>query len=112
MNILFFDCESNGFPKFKNPSDVNHKTGRAISLAWELADATGNILSSHHYLIKPEGWLIPKEDFWINHGFFQRKSEEQGFPILHVVQLFNLDFSKSEILVAHNIAFDKKIVFC
>jgi DNA polymerase III alpha subunit (gram-positive type) len=110
MNILFLDCESNGFAQFKTPSE-NNKTGRAISLAWQLTDTFGNVVSNHYYLIKPDGWTIPREDFWIKHGYSTWINQQQGFPIVQILQLFNLDFRKASCIVAHNLVFDKKIVY-
>lgn len=111
INILFTDCESNGFAKFKTPS-ANQLTGRVISLAWILTDANGTSLSQHSYLIRPEGgWRIPQEEWWIKHGFFQSKSLQEGYPIKQVLELFLLDYNKAEAFCCHNIHFDKKLVF-
>lgn len=80
--ILFFDCETNGLPVDYKASytDVNNWP-RVISLAWLLTDAAGNPLDVGNYLIYPDGWTMPTEKFWTDHGYTQEKSLRDGITI-------------------------------
>ena len=56
MNILFFDCESNGLPlNDKAPMWEVDNWPRVISLAFEVADAeTGDLIQRSHDLVQPD----------------------------------------------------------
>ena len=112
MNFLFFDCESTGVPRDYKASytDVDNWP-RVISLAWILTDSDNNILSEHHYLVKPDGWMMPTEKFWIDAGFSQEKSMAEGIPIDTILEKFMADIHRTDNLVAHNLNFDHRIVW-
>ena len=112
MNFLFFDCETCGLPKDYGASyeDVDNWP-RVISLAWILADEMGNVLNECHYLVKPDGWQVPTEPFWIENGFSQEKSLAEGISIDFILEDFMVDIYKADALVAHNINFDHRIVW-
>jgi DNA polymerase-3 subunit epsilon len=110
--ILFFDCETTGVPIDYRASytEVNNWP-RVISLAWILADQDGQTVSEVHRLIKPNGWLMPTEEFWIRNGFSQARSEAEGVPIEAVLDMFLIDIHQADHLVAHNINFDHRVVW-
>lgn len=112
MKLLFFDCETTGTPKNYNASyeDVDNWP-RVISLAWTLSDLKGNVLDEQHHLIKPNGWTMPTEEFWIKNGFSQEKSMELGVSIEDVLLSFFDAKEQADILVAHNLNFDHRIVW-
>lgn len=112
MKLLFFDCETNGLPIDYKASyeDVNNWP-RVISLAWLLADLQGNVLDQKYHLIKPDGWQMPTEEFWVNNGYTQERSLAEGIPILEVLPAFKEAKESSNLLVAHNINFDHRIVW-
>src|SRR4051812_23905937 len=109
MKFLFFDCETTGLPKDYKASytDIDNWP-RVISLAWLVADDSGNVLQQHHFLIKPDGWLMPTEKFWTDNGFSQEKSEQEGIAIAEVLELFISAKMESDQLVAHNLNFDHR----
>ncbi|WP_430900537.1 MULTISPECIES: 3'-5' exonuclease [unclassified Paraflavitalea] len=110
--ILFFDTETNGVPVDYKASytDVNNWP-RVIQLAWLLTTSTGEVLSEGNYLIKPDGWEMPTEQFWIDNGFSQEKSMAEGIPIVEALDAFYKDKMQADILVAHNLNFDHRIVW-
>lgn len=110
--ILFFDTETNGVPVDYKASytDVNNWP-RVIQLAWLLTTSTGEVLSEGNYLIKPDGWEMPTEQFWIDNGFSQEKSMADGIPIVEALDAFYKDKLQADILVAHNLNFDHRIVW-
>lgn len=110
--ILFFDTETNGVPVDYKASytDVNNWP-RVIQLAWLLTTSTGEVLSEGNHLIKPDGWEMPTEQFWIDNGFSQEKSMAEGIPIVEALDSFYKDKLQADILVAHNLNFDHRIVW-
>lgn len=112
MIITIFDTETDGLPKnYKaNPSEVNNWP-RVIQLAWEVYDSEKeSVIVSEKMLIKPDGWTIPKEKFWIDNGFTTETNLEKGVKIDEALNLFLLDISRTDIMVAHNMNFDYNIL--
>jgi DNA polymerase-3 subunit epsilon len=112
MNLLFFDCETNGLPKNYSASyEEVESWPRVISLAWLLVDTEQNIINSQHHLIKPNGWTIPAEEFWTKNGFSTERSLAEGIDIDPVLEAFVFDKHNADVLVAHNLNFDHRIVW-
>jgi DNA polymerase III epsilon subunit-like protein len=76
-----------------------------IQIAWLLADENRDIKSKNSYIIKPEGYRIPKRVIKI-HGITMEKAIEQGVPLEHALHRFLRDTNFADVLVAHNIAYD------
>ena len=112
MKFLFFDCETTGKPIAygKSYSDVDNWP-RVAQLAWMVAGIDGIVIASENHLIKPDGWEIPKEEFFIKNGMSTERSLEQGVPLEGVLDLFYAHKLESDVLVAHNISFDHAIVW-
>lgn len=108
---LVFDCETTGLPKnYKaKMSDVDNWP-RVIQLAWAIYAANGEKIKSFSHLIKPDGWVIPNEKFWIDNGFTQEKSESQGIPISDVLNFFIDSVNECNALISHNMDFDYNVV--
>lgn len=112
MKFLFFDCETNGLPvDYKASYTQVDNWPRVIQLGWILADADQQVLDQHTVLIKPDGWSIPREDFWIRNGHFTEKNEAEGTPMVEVIELFMAAKQQADVLVAHNLNFDHRIVW-
>lgn len=108
--ILFFDTETNGLPKnYKgSPTDLNNWP-RVIQLAWQLYDQDGLVAESCD-LIKPDGWTIPQEKFWIDNGYSTEKSMEFGVPAMDAYDKFVATINDATVMVAHNLDFDYPIL--
>ncbi len=107
---LFFDTETTGLPRnWKAPvSDLNNWP-RLVQLAYLHFDENGNKISGGDYIIKPEGFTIPADVSRI-HGISNERALIEGVLLLEVLQSFQTLIFDSEILVAHNMSFDEKIV--
>lgn len=107
---LFFDTETTGLPKnWKAPvTDVNNWP-RLVQLAYLQYDEFGNKESEGDFIIKPEGFIIPPESSKI-HGITQERALQEGENLYDVLLHFANIISESDILVAHNMAFDEKIM--
>lgn len=99
MKYLFFDTETTGVSK----------TSNLVSIAWLLANDEGVTLHSEYHIIKPEGWIIPEETIKI-HKITQTTAERFGANQRDVLWRFLWFVNEADVLVAHNIQFDQKIV--
>ena len=99
MKYLFFDTETTGLSK----------TANIVSIAWLMANEYGVTLHSEYHIIKPEGWIIPEDSVKI-HKITQANAERYGANINEVMDRFLWYVGESDVLVAHNIQFDQKII--
>jgi len=107
---LFFDTETTGLPKnWKAPISKLDNWPRLVQLAYLYYDNNGNKISGGDFIIKPEGFIIPKDASEV-HGITTKKAIEEGQPLTGVLKEFNALINEAEYLVAHNMQFDEKIV--
>lgn len=107
---LFFDTETTGVPKdYKAPaSDINNWP-RLVQLGYLLYDNDCNLVAFGDHIIKPKGFDIPVESSKI-HGITTEKAIRVGKSLRAVLEEFKIQIDKSEYIVAHNMAFDEKII--
>jgi DNA polymerase III epsilon subunit-like protein len=113
---LFFDTETNGMAKNFGapPTDVDNWP-RITQLAWQLYDAKENLISEKMSLIKPNGWTVPTDKFFIDNNMSTERCDKYGRPINEMLDYFLMDLENADYLVAHNIKFDVNVVgaeFC
>jgi DNA polymerase-3 subunit alpha len=109
---LIFDTETTGLPKrWDAPISDTNNWPRCIQIAWQLHDEMGNLIEHQDYLIKPDGFNIPYDAERI-HGISTELAEAQGFPLIDVLEKFNLALSKSKFVVGQNVGFDVNIMGC
>ena len=107
---LFFDTETTGLPRnWKAPITDLNNWPRLVQLAYLYFDENGNKISGGDYIVKPEGFTIPADASRI-HGISTERALKEGILLSEVLQSFQALIDDSEILVAHNISFDEKIV--
>lgn len=107
---LFFDTETTGLPKnWSAPITDFDNWPRLVQLAWLICDNAGNKLSGENYIIKPEGFLIPTEAANV-HGISTEKALKEGKNLQNALNDFSNSINNSNVLVAHNINFDIKII--
>lgn len=106
-NIIFWDTETTGLPvNWKAPMTSLENWPRIIQLAWGVYTPLGELVSERCVLIRPDGWEIPNEHFWIENGFTTDGNQAKGIPMKNALLLFIKDMEKCQALVAHNEAFD------
>lgn len=112
MKLLFFDSETIGLPRdYKASYEDLDNWPRVMSLAWMVTDTSGNVLTQHYHMIRPDGWEVPKEKFWIDNGYSQERSLLEGVELGVVLDFFLRAKAECDCLVAHNIMFDHRIVW-
>jgi DNA polymerase III epsilon subunit-like protein len=107
---LFFDTETTGLPRnWKAPVTDLSNWPRLVQLAFLFFDKDGNRISGGDFIIKPEGFTIPADASRI-HGISNEKAINEGKHLSAVLHNFQSLISQAEVLVAHNMSFDEKIV--
>lgn len=107
---LFFDTETTGLPiNWKAPVTDLNNWPRLVQLAFLIFDAQGKELERGDYIIKPNGFIIPKESSNI-HGITTEKAIDEGKDLKMVLEIFDNHIKQSNFLVAHNLKFDEKII--
>lgn len=110
MNLLFFDTETTGIPRnYKAPASDVRNWPRLVQIAWLLTDASGRELAAREHIVRPEGFVIPAEAARI-HGIDTDRARREGEDLAAVLDAFGADLARAQLLVAHNVAFDEKIV--
>lgn len=109
--FFFFDTETTGLPKNYSASaeDVENWP-RITQLCFATFNGDGECFLKFNSLIKPDGWEIPKEKFFIDNGMTTEKCMELGVPIADAIDSFIKARSVASHSIGHNISFDSKII--
>lgn len=106
--ILAFDTETTGLPDFRRPSD-DPEQPHLVQLAALLIDHDSREASAINLIIRPDGWTIPGEVAAI-HGTDTEKAMRCGVREEIAVVLFRDMVDRADLVVAHNVSFDEKIM--
>ena len=123
QNILIFDTETTGLPKFKknmykkesnpfndyhSPSQYKYYDGsRLIELGYLIYNSNRELILSKSILIKPDRFLIQNSNI---HGIEHDFASQNGKVISEVLKEFAQDITSCNTLVAHNLPFDFHIL--
>lgn len=107
---LIFDTETTGLPKNINGSfsDLSNWP-RIVQLAWQIHDIGGNLVKNRDYIIYPDNFDIPYNATKI-HGISNEEAKKKGEKLGEVLQKFNNDLNKIQVIIGHNLNFDLKII--
>lgn len=107
---LFFDTETTGLPdNYNAPINDLNNWPRLVQLAWVIYDENAEEKAGENFIIKPEGFIIPKEASSV-HGITTEKANEEGRPLIEILEKFANVVRDSKLLIAHNMNFDEKIM--
>lgn len=110
ISYLIFDTETTGLPKdWKAPVTDLNNWPRLVQIAWLQCDDSGKILSNSNYIVKPREFIIPEDAVKI-HGISTEIAKNEGVALNIVLNEFSTAISRSSVLIAHNMAFDEKVV--
>lgn len=99
--FMIFDTETTG----KNP-----RTARMTQLAFLVTNLDGYVIDEFQSLVKPDGWEVPKEQFFIENNMSTERCEKEGHPAHMVLRRFQDALKGVTYKVAHNISYDNQIV--
>lgn len=104
---LFFDTETTGkITDYKASFKEVEKFPRITQFAWQLYNSEGKLFKSFQSLVKPDGWEVPKEEFFINNNMSTERCEKDGKPIKPMLEQFLIELNACKYLLAHNMNFD------
>lgn len=108
--ILFFDTETTGLPKnWKAPVTDLENWPRLVQLAYLVYDFDGNLIHSCNEIVKPNGFVIPADASNV-HRITTDIANQRGSKIEEVFELFSIHLRRAKVVVAHNMAYDEKII--
>lgn len=112
MKVLVFDTETTGLPTEWNASitEVN-KWPYIVQLSYILYDVVQKrMISCRDDIIQIDPEINISEKSIEIHGITHKKCKRKGIPIKEAIQAFNDHLIKADIVVGHNISFDKRII--
>ncbi|QHJ84055.1 MAG: hypothetical protein [Caudoviricetes sp.] len=108
MRYLFYDTETTGFPDDYVPIDADSQP-HCVQIAAIMTDESGSELSCINLTVKPDGWSIPASASRI-HGITNEIASKIGIREVVAGGVFYDLICQSDMVVAHNEKFDRKIV--
>ena len=111
VKIIFFDTETTGLPKNKNKTGLESSNNwpDLVSICWMIYEDKKLVRTENH-IISPEGWTIPLEASRI-HKITNEIAHRDGKPLIDILALFKYDIEKCYRIIAHNLHFDKNVLF-
>lgn len=106
MKLLFFDTETTGLPKNRDPAHKGPGNWpHMVSISWVLQDG-GIIRESKSFIVKPQ-WEIPGDSTKI-HGITFDRAMQHGFHLKEIMNQFLA--IEHDYLIGHNVEFDVNVV--
>lgn len=112
MKVLIFDTETTGLPEGKNPSIMDTcKWPHIVQISYILYDTEKKeIITCKDEIIKiPDTVKISRESENI-HGISELQCKRKGILINEALANFNKNLIECDIVIGHNISFDKRLV--
>ena len=111
MKVLVFDTETTGLPEKDASIYDKSKWPYIVQLSYILYDLSNNTsLIKNNYIKIDESVIITQESFNI-HNISREILYSQGINIVPALKEFNECLKKCDIVVGHNISFDKRLIF-
>lgn len=108
--LVFFDVETADFaPPFGTAAGATSAWPRLVQLGWVRCDDAGRELEARELLVRPDGYTIAPRVVAI-HGITTERATADGQPLADVLEAFRGAVKSSEVLVAHNLAFDRAVI--
>jgi DNA polymerase III subunit epsilon len=107
---LFLDTETTGItrkPAFATPDLKSHP--RLVQIAWLLTDEHGSELRAQNFIIRPDGFQIPRTAA-DRHRITTETARRLGIDLADALSAFSKDLAAANYLVAHNILYDTRVI--
>ncbi|MDZ4251091.1 MAG: 3'-5' exonuclease [Sulfuritalea sp.] len=108
MNIVVFDTETTGIPRWDLPAD-DPSQPHIVDIGGILCDETGKEIERFESIVKPDGWTVGDGAATV-HGITTEIALAQGRPIIEVLDGFDALLARAGLLVAFNLRFDDKLL--
>ena len=107
---LIVDCETNGLARdCRAPVTDVGNWPRAVQVAWTVYDPEHRELLSEAYLVRPDGFKIPREAQRV-HGITTKRALAKGRPIVDVLTELSAAVAQAQVVIAHNANFDGSVI--
>ena len=106
--IVIFDTETSGLPKWDLPSD-DPAQPHLVQFAALIYDGAGREISSIDVLVRPDGWEMD-DDALALHGITTDHARKFGVSEARAAEIYFELASKADLVVAHSVAFDKRMM--
>ncbi len=108
--FLIYDTETTGLPVNDNAplSDFNNWP-RLVQLAWQIHDEKGELVEVKNFIVRPEGFVIPRAAEKV-HGISTERALKEGEELSMVLEEFGQALQKAEVVAGHNVNFDNTVV--
>jgi len=111
MKVLVFDTETSGLPKWGELIYNTEAWPYIVQLSYILYDIDEQrILICQDDIIKIPSKIVLSEECINIHGVTNKLCKRKGIDIKESINNFNNILMKSDIIVGHNIEFDKKMI--
>lgn len=112
MKILIFDTETTGLPIGRNPSIYDtQKWPHILQLSYIVYDSeTNDIITVEDDYIRIDDDVVIEPGSQKIHNISKELLIERGIPIQDALYKFNSFTAQSDLLVGHNVSFDKRMV--
>ena len=111
MKIFVFDTETSGLPE-RNASIYDCNTWPYIlQLSYIFYDISNNISIIKDDYIKVNSNVIISEESYLKHGISRELIDDKGINIKSALHEFNKFLDLADIVIGHNISFDKRMIF-
>tara|TARA_B100000575_G_C23026832_1_gene591295 strand:+ start:350 stop:1009 length:660 start_codon:yes stop_codon:yes gene_type:complete len=112
MRVLVFDVETTGLPKSRHASIFKSDDWPYIvqlSYIWVDLNAPNHSIAKDFIIKIPDSVELSEESIDI-HGITREIMREKGVSIKDAINAFNKILVKTDIIIAHNLAFDKNMI--
>ena len=118
MKVLVFDTETTGLPSKPKGFDKyysytkldSYKNSRIVSICWNTYE-NNSLVNSQYHIIKPSNFEIDNKSYACKiNGITQEVALKDGINILELFEKLHSDLYNCDIIVAHNLLFDKHIL--
>ena len=112
MKVLVFDTETTGLPTERNaPITATHKYPYILQLSYVLYDTVERCtLAVRDDYVRVAAHVPISANSTAIHGIDRAVSEQRGVPLEEALERFRAHVASADILVAHNLQFDERMI--
>jgi DNA polymerase III epsilon subunit-like protein len=112
MKVLVFDTETTGLPTERNaPITATHKYPYILQLSYVLYDTVERrTLAVRDDYVRVAAQVPISASSTAIHGIDRTVCEQRGVPIEEALERFRAHVASADVLVAHNLQFDERMI--
>ena len=112
MKVIVFDTETTGLPTERNPSITQPwKWPHIVQISFILYDTEARkMLACQDHIIKVGDTVEISKRSQEIHGITPSRCKRRGIDIKLALEYFNENLRQADVVVAHNISFDKRMI--